>query len=113
MRFNGLLVNFGVRFVEFLPRTTWAFVEAIVGFDKNNHNSPDRIPIMARNDLGGTGTKNLEHWAMNTRDGKFADYSGKEYDTSVLSKNLAQTDILLLVGSNDAFCQELDVIGLL
>lgn len=85
------MVKVGVRFIEFLPRTTWAFVEGIVGFDKNNHNAPERIPVMARNDVGGTGTKNLEHWARNTRDGKFADYNGNEYDTSVLQERLSNT----------------------
>jgi len=46
-----------------LPRTVWAFVEAIVGFDKTSHMSPERIPMMAKNDIGGTGTYNLKHWS--------------------------------------------------
>ena len=70
---------------------------------------PGRIPVMAMNDVGGTGTHNLKHWSYNMRNAGFKDYNGKNYDTSVLKKNLANTDMLLFVGANDALSQPGDV----
>jgi len=104
INYNSQMVTLGVRIMQLYPRTSNAVLETIVGFDNQTHSSPGREPMIARNDFGGTSTKNLEHWAMNTRDGKFADYQGKEYNVVSLRQNLAKTNILLLVGSNDAFC---------
>jgi pimeloyl-ACP methyl ester carboxylesterase len=37
---NTLIYNYSPYFLEIIPRTTWAFVEAIVGFDKISHMDP-------------------------------------------------------------------------
>jgi hypothetical protein len=60
--------------IHYLPRTTWRFVEAIVGYDKNYHIDLGDLPMMARNDVGGTSTKNMMHWTQNVRSGQFRMY---------------------------------------
>jgi hypothetical protein len=69
---------------------------------------PARMPMMGRNDVGGTGTHNLRHWDQNMKNSKFADIDGNEYDTSVLMKNLANTKMCMFVGANDALAQPED-----
>jgi len=110
---SGIFAEIGPVFIDRLPRTVWAFVEAIVGFDQVSHMNPERMPMMGRNDVGGTGTLNLKHWTQNMKSGNFADLNGVEYDTSVLQKNLANTHLQLFVGANDALAQELDFTALL
>lgn len=51
-----------VPILHFLPRFVWNIVEGIVGFDKAYHIDMAYMPMMARNDVGGTSTKNLMHW---------------------------------------------------
>ena len=73
--------------------------------------------MMAKNDVGGTGSVNMEHWDQLVKTGKFEslDRSAKggqksvPYATEKLIKNLANTDILLLSGTKDAFSQPEDV----
>jgi hypothetical protein len=48
--------------IHFLPRTIWAVISALVGFDLEYHIDLGELPIMARNDVGGTSTKNTMHW---------------------------------------------------
>lgn len=48
--------------LHFLPRTVWNVVEALVGFDAAYHIDLGELPMMARNDVGGTSTKNTMHW---------------------------------------------------
>ena len=49
--------------VKLLPRTTWAFVEGICGFNQDKtHIDMSRMSLMAINDVGGTSAKNLLHW---------------------------------------------------
>jgi len=43
----------------------------------------------------------------------FKDYKGNDYNTSVLRNNLANTDLLLFVGANDALSQPYDFAMLL
>jgi CubicO group peptidase (beta-lactamase class C family) len=69
---------------------------------------PARMPVMAENDVGGTGTHNLKHWTQIMRSGKFKDMTGKNYNVSALMQNLANTDLLLFVGANDALSQPED-----
>ena len=64
--------------------------------------------MMADNDVGGTGTTNLKHWAQNMKSNRFADIDGKDYDTSVLKTRLANTKLALFVGANDALSQPED-----
>ena len=68
---------------------------------------PARMPMMAVNDVGGTGTTNLRHWEQNMVTGRFASLDRPEtpmqdYDVSKLAQNLAGTDVRLFVGQNDA-----------
>ena len=71
------------------------------------------MPMMARNDVGGTSTHNLNHWSRNMRNNRFADYSGKNYDTSGLEQSFANTSILLFIGKNDVLAQPDDYNRLL
>ena len=74
--------------------------------------------MMARNDVGGTSTKDLLHWMQLVRTGKFQnfDYGSSEdnedhygtstppqYDADSLSSRLENVNILLFQGDNDVF----------
>lgn len=101
-KLNTFIYNYAPYFLDIVPRTTWAFVSAIVGFDKVSHMDPQRMPMMARDDVGGTSTVNLKHWGLLASNGKFTDLQGADYDVSKLKANLASTNLLLFVGANDA-----------
>jgi len=107
-KLNTFIYNYAPYFLDFVPRTTWAFVSAIVGFDKVSHMDPQRMPVMARDDVGGTSTVNLRHWTVIAKNGGFTDINGNDYDVSKLKKNLENTNLLLFVGKNDALSQESD-----
>jgi len=102
-RFDTFVYDWAPTILTFIPRTTWAFVEAIVGIDGVSHMSNKRMPMMARNDVGGSSTMNLKLWMKNGREGGFTDLNGKPYAVETLKERLANTDILLLAGGNDAF----------
>lgn len=53
--------------MRFFPRTVWAFVESICGFNRKLHVDLARMPMMANNDIGGTSAKNLMHWVQMER----------------------------------------------
>jgi lysosomal acid lipase/cholesteryl ester hydrolase len=53
------------RALQFFPRTSWTLVQAIVGFDKVSHLDNKMMPMMGKNDVGGSSTKNLNHWLQN------------------------------------------------
>jgi pimeloyl-ACP methyl ester carboxylesterase len=113
---HSLFTGIGPYFIDKLPRTVWSFVESIVGYDKVSHMDPSRMPMMAQNDVGGTGTPNLRHWSHNLRGTRFTNKNDVEYDTSVLLSSLANTKIALFVGKNDALAQPLDferLVGIL
>jgi pimeloyl-ACP methyl ester carboxylesterase len=71
--------------------------------------------MMARNDVGGTSSKNLMHWIQDIRSGEFRQFdygkdeneqrygnkSPPQYDMSDFKNRLADVDILLFVGTND------------
>ena len=63
------------------------------------------MPLMARDDVGGTSTHNLKHWGIIVDNGKFTDMQGVDYEVSKLKQNLANTNLLLFVGANDALSQ--------
>lgn len=66
-------------FLHYFPRFVWNFIETVVGFDKTYHIDLGSLPMMGRNDVGGTSTKNLMHWMQNIRSGNFAQYDlGKD-----------------------------------
>lgn len=76
-----------------------------------------RMPMMATNDVGGTGTLNLQHWYQLMRTGKYETFNrtamggadSVPYPVEKLKTALNNTDILLLSGSIDAFSMPKDV----
>lgn len=104
-------------FIHFLPRTVWNVVEALVGFDASYHIDLGELPMMARNDVGGTSSKNIMHWFQWIRSGKFqefdygqdgnlAQYGQKtppQYNVKDFPTRLDDVNILLFVGDKDAF----------
>ena len=69
--------------------------------------------MMARNDVGGTSTVNLKHWSSIMQSGHFADLNDQPYDVSKLVGNLANTNLVLFLGANDALSQPADFSRLL
>ena len=65
--------------------------------------------MMAKNDVGGSSTVNLKLLMDNIRNGTFNDATGTPYPVQNLKHNLANTDILLLAGTQDTFSQPQDV----
>lgn len=53
---SDLVVKFSPALLTLVPRTTWSFVQGIVGFDDVSHMDTQQMPMMARNDVGGTST---------------------------------------------------------
>lgn len=109
-----IIIEIAPRFIQIFPRFTWSFVQCIVGIDKVSHIDPARMPMMAVNDVGGTGTINLKHWDQNMRTGRFSTLvrkgePTKDYPVEKLVKNLENTDVMLFVGENDALSQAGDV----
>lgn len=110
-------------FIHFFPRLTWNIIETICGFDSTYHIDLGMLPMMGRNDVGGTSTKNLMHWMQNFRTGHFAEYDygssknlqlyssnkPKDYDLVSMKKNLANTRILLFTGENDVLVNSKDL----
>lgn len=66
--------DYAAPFLHYLPRTVWNFIETVVGFDVSYHLDLGSLPMMGRNDVGGTSTKNLMHWIQNIRSGNFAQF---------------------------------------
>jgi len=56
------LSTYAIPILHALPRTVWNIVEGIVGYDAAYHIDLAELPMMARNDVGGTSSKNLMHW---------------------------------------------------
>jgi len=79
--------------------------------------------MMARNDIGGTSTKDLLHWIQNTRSGNSAQFDygaegnmiqyGQEtplnYDIASLKTRLVGLPIIFFVGENDAYSTQKDI----
>jgi hypothetical protein len=86
------------------------------------------LPMMGRNDVGGTSTKNLLHGVQMGRSGYFqqfdfgsaaanqvaynSDYP-PQYNTQTFKTNLAHVNILLFAGGNDALVASADYKKLL
>jgi len=97
--FDTFVYNWAPTILTFIPRTTWTFVQGIVGVDEVSHMSNKRMPMMARNDVGGTSSINLKFLMTNIRNKTFADISGKDYAVETLKERLSNTEILLLAGT--------------
>lgn len=110
-----IILEIAPRFIQLMPRTVWMFVQTIVGIDATSHMNPARMAMMAKNDVGGTGIVNLLHWLQLIETKRFGplrrDMSKPQvdYDITKLTKNLANTDLILFVGENDALSQDKDV----
>jgi len=109
-----IIVDIAPRFIQIFPRFVWSFVQCIVGIDKVSHMDPVRMPMMAMNDVGGTGTINLKHWDQNMKTGRFSTLERdgqptQDYPVEKLVKNLENTDLMLFVGENDALSPTGDV----
>ena len=52
-------------------RGFYYFVQTVVGFDQSYHLDLGMLPMMGRNDVGGTSSKNLMHWTQMMRSGYF------------------------------------------
>lgn len=118
----------GPYFLHQFPRFVWAFIETIVGFDKQQHLDLATLPMMGRNDIGGTSTKNLLHWVQMVRAGYFQQFDfgsadanmiaygqsyPPQYNTGTFKTNLAHVKILLFAGGNDALVAPADYSKLL
>ncbi len=57
---------------RYFPHLTWTVGECFGGFDDGLHVNLKRIPMMANNDIGGSSTKNVMHWAQMLRSGRVA-----------------------------------------
>ena len=96
-----------------LPRTTWKGIEGIIGFNTKSHIDFGRLPMMVRNDLGGSSSQNFKHWmqiwfsdsfqTLETRNQKPEDYK-----VSRLAENLKNTNIFLFAGKKDALTSQKD-----
>jgi len=65
--------------LHFLPRFVWNIVEGLVGYDAMYHIDLSYLPMMGRNDVGGTSSKNLMHWIQDIRSGEFRQFDyGKD-----------------------------------
>ena len=114
--------SIAVPVLHLVPRTTWTIVEGIVGVDQEFHIDLARMPMMARNDVGGTSTKNLLHWIQWIREGKFQQYdygkdgneaqygskSPPEYAVDDFPTQLAGVPMMFFAGYNDYFAQDDD-----
>ena len=48
--------------IRAFPNTVWTYVETIVGYNDEPHIDLGRLQMMAKCDVGGTSSKNMEHW---------------------------------------------------
>ena len=77
--FDTFIYKYSPEILTFIPRTTWTFVEGLVGIDVDSHMSNKRMPMMAKNDVGGSSTVNLKLLMDNIRNGTFNDATGTPY----------------------------------
>jgi hypothetical protein len=118
----------GPYFLHAFPRFVWNIVQTVVGFDKQQHLDLAMLPMMGRNDVGGTSTKNLFHWIQMVRAGYFQQYDygstaanqvaygqnyPPQYNTGNFKTNLAHVNMLLFAGGNDALVAPSDYAKLL
>lgn len=118
----------GPVFLHAFPRFVWNIVQTIVGFDKEQHLDLAMLPMMGRNDVGGTSTKNLLHWVQMVRAGYFQQFDfgtsdlnmiaygqsyPPQYNTANFKTNLAHVNMLLFAGGNDALVVPTDYAKLL
>lgn len=122
------IADWATPFLHYFPRFVWNFVQTVVGFDKTYHLDLGMLPMMGRNDVGGTSSKNLMHWTQMMRSGYFQafDYGSPAanqaiygsdyppmYNTDNFKTNLAGVNMLLFAGGNDALVAPDDYAKLL
>lgn len=59
---QSFLPAYGVYGLHYFPRVSLNFICALVGYDREQHIDLSFLPMMARNDIGGTSTKDMLHW---------------------------------------------------
>ena len=108
--------------MQLFSRTSWNFVQSIVGFDDQIHIDLANLPLIAQNDVGGTSTKNLVHWSQMMKTGEFSRFNYGEkknrkiykdavptpYEVSNLKNNLKEIPILLIAGGRDSLVHPAD-----
>ena len=57
--------------IHYFTRTVNSFICGLVGYDHTLHIDLSYLPMLSRNDVGGTSSKNLLHWIQNVRTGGF------------------------------------------
>jgi len=116
------LQQYSSPFFHFFPRSSWNFVQTIVGFDEEFHVDLSALPMIATNDVGGTSTKNLLHWIQMIRTKRFRpfDYGRAvnfqvygeaeppDYDVQGFRARLDGVRFLLFVGQKDSLLNEED-----
>ena len=70
-KYHDFVVPIMLGFSHLFPRTVWAFAEYGFGIDKHNKMSYFQLPVLARNDMGGTGKTNMLHYMQNILTGGF------------------------------------------
>lgn len=104
----------------------WVFVMMLCGYDMKDHVNIERIPFMPSNNVGGTSSKNMNHWAQlyKSQLTRYYDY-GPElnlqyynsseaplYPVQVLPERLSKVPILLLSALNDLLAPDHNIAAL-
>lgn len=108
--FNSVAMDIAPRFLQLVPRTFWKIVQTFTGFNDKLHVDLERVPMLAKNDVGGTSMKNIKHFMQVIGTKRFATLEREgqpmqDYPVEKLAKNLGDMDILMFVGPKDAFSQ--------
>lgn len=112
---NNILTQAGQVLTRYFPHLTWTVIGCFGGFDDSLHVNLKRIPMMVNNDVGGTSSKNMMHWAQMVRSGRVSpfDYGTyynlqeygaivpPEYLVETLSSRLHNIPIILFTGAKD------------
>lgn len=97
------------------PKTTWAIVGSLIGYNDHANIDWNRFPVVVKNDVGGSGMTNIMHWIQTGQTGRFATFGTqnetiKDYPVENLKNNLSPIDeILLIVGSKDVLADKPDI----
>ena len=111
----GMVSIIARNLIEKFKTVTWRFIQLLCGINTDPMIDLDRMPVMVRNEPGGTSLQNLLHWLQIMRTGVFAKYDygrdfniqnyGTEeppvYDTKFMAKNIRKYPTLLVRGEND------------
>lgn len=56
---------YGKELFHYFPRFSWGLISMLVGFDTDYHIDLGQLPVVIRNDVGGSSAKNIMHWYQN------------------------------------------------